>query len=129
LHYNNSRIRVFHSFGNYFDDTHASEKSGTEKTLCKNKQNRDKRPKNNLLVLSNTQQTNKQIETKPKNQKQSLVVFVEDRAMEITNNNDSTNFLQLAIKPQRQAPSFIPSAAFNSHETATATTTASSSVQ
>jgi len=46
-----------------------------------------------------------------------------------SNNNDSTNFLQLAIKPQRQAPSFIPSEAFNSHETATATTTASSSFQ
>jgi hypothetical protein len=104
-------------------------KRAQRKTLRKNDQNRDKGPKNNLPVLPNTQQTNKQIETKPKKQKQSLVVFVEHRAKEITNNNDSTNFLQLAIKPQRQAPSFIPSAAFNSHETATATTTASSSFQ
>jgi hypothetical protein len=53
----------------------------------------------------------------------------EDCQSSQVNNNDSTNFLQLAIKPQRQAPSFIPSAAFNSHETATGTTTASSSFQ
>ncbi len=123
LHYNNSRIRVFHSFGNYLT-TLMHRKRAQRKKQTKSWQKTKEQPS-----CPPKHKTSKQIETKPKKQKQSLVVFVEDRAKEITNNNDSTNFLQLAIKPQRQAPSFIPSAAFNSHETATATTTASSSFQ